>query len=67
MESERVTSSDEVIDPKDVVFYEVAMSKDGSYFVTGNTKHFPAVRRVVTPTECLHFINYSFSKKSFQI
>ena len=67
MESERVTSSDEVIDPKDVVFYEVAMSKDDSYFVTGNTKHFPAVRRVVTPTECLHFINYSFSKKSFQI
>lgn len=67
MKSERVTSSDEVIDPKDVVFYEVAMSKDGSYFVTGNTKHFPAVRRVVTPTECLHFINYSFSKKSFQI
>ena len=49
MESERVTSSDEVIDPKDVVFYEVAMSKDDSYLVTGNTKHFPAVRRVVTP------------------
>lgn len=67
MESERVTNSDEVIDPKDVVFYEVAMSKDDSYFVTGNTKHFPAVRRVVTHTECLHFINYSFSKKSFQI
>lgn len=67
MESERVTNFDEVIDPKDVVFYEVAMSKDDSYFVTGNTKHFPAVRRVVTPTECLHFINYSFSKKSFQI
>jgi predicted nucleic acid-binding protein len=37
------------IDPKDVVFYEVAMSKDNSYLVTGNTKHFPAVRRVVTP------------------
>ena len=57
MESERVTSSDEVIDPKDVVFYEVAMSKDDSYLVTGNTKHFPAVRRVVTPNEMLEILN----------
>lgn len=57
MESERVTSSDEVIDPKDVVFYEVAMSKDNSYLVTGNTKHFPAVRRVVTPNEMLEILN----------
>ena len=51
IESGRVTSSDEVIDPKDVVFYEVAMSKDNFYLVTGNTKQFPAVRRVVTPNE----------------
>ena len=57
MESERVTSSDEVIDPKDVVFYEVAMSKDDSYLVTGNIKHFPAVRRVVTPNEMLEILN----------
>ena len=42
IESGRVTSSYEVIDPKDVVFYEVAMSKDDSYLVTGNTKQFPA-------------------------
>lgn len=45
------------IDPKDVVFYEVAMSKDNSYLVTGNTKHFPAVRRVVTPNEMLEILN----------
>ena len=57
IESGRVTSSDEVIDPKDVVFYEVAMSKDNSYLVTGNTKHFPAVRRVVTPNEMLEILN----------
>lgn len=57
MESERVTSPDEVIDPKDVVFYEVAMSKDNSYLVTGNTKHFPAVGRVVTPNEMLEILN----------
>ena len=57
MESERVTSSDEVIDPKDVVFYEVALSKDDSYLVTGNTKHFPAVRKVVPPNEMLDILN----------
>lgn len=57
IESGRVTSSDEVIDPKDVVFYEVAMSKDNSYLVTGNKKHFPAVRRVVTPNEMLEILN----------
>lgn len=57
IESGRVTSSDEVIDPKDVVFYEVAMSKDNSYLVTGNTKHFPAIRRVVTPNEMLEILN----------
>lgn len=57
IESGRVTSSDEVIDPKDVVFYEVAMSKDNSYLVTGNTIHFPAVRRVVTPNEMLEILN----------
>ena len=53
----RVTNSVEVIDPKDVVFYEVAMSKDNSYLVTGNTKHFSAVRRVVTPNEMLEILN----------
>lgn len=57
IESGRVTSSDEVIDPKDVVFYEVAMSKDNFYLVTGNTKQFPAVRRVVTPNEMLEILN----------
>lgn len=57
IESGRVTSSDGVIDPKDVVFYEVAMSKDNSYLVTGNTKHFPPVRRVVTPNEMLEILN----------
>lgn len=57
IESGRVTSSDEVIDPKDVVFYEVAMSKDNSYLVTRNTKHFQAVRRVVTPNEMLEILN----------
>lgn len=38
-------------DPKDIVFYEVALSKEDSYLVTGNIKHFPVKPFVVTPTE----------------
>lgn len=38
-------------DPKDVVFYEVTLSKDDAYVVTGNIKHFPKKPFVVTPAE----------------
>ena len=40
----------------DVVFYEVALSKDDSYLVTGNVKHFPKVNFVVTPAEIIEII-----------
>lgn len=52
------THSDEPFpDPKDVVFYEVALSKDGSYLVTGNIKHFPRKPVVVTPAELIRILN----------
>jgi predicted nucleic acid-binding protein len=38
-------------DPKDVVFYEVTLSKDDAYLITGNIKHFPQKPFVVTPAE----------------
>lgn len=38
-------------DPKNVVFYEVTLSKDDAYLVTGNIKHFPRKPFVVTPAE----------------
>ena len=40
----------------DVVFYEVALSKDDSYLVTGNVKHFPKVNFVVTPAKIIEII-----------
>lgn len=46
-------------DPKDIVFYEVALSKEGSFLVTGNTKHFPKEPIVVTPAEMLEIIKNS--------
>ena len=48
---ERVLSDEFFPDPKDVVFYEVALSKEDAYLVTGNTKHFPKKPIVVTPAE----------------
>lgn len=44
-------------DPKDVVFYEITMSKEDAYLVTGNTKHFPKSPIVVTPAEMVEILN----------
>ena len=43
-------------DKKDIVFYEVAISVNGTYLITGNTKHFPTTPIVVTPAEMLRII-----------
>lgn len=43
-------------DPKDVVFYEVTLSKDDAYLVTGNIKHFPQKPFVVTPAEMVEIL-----------
>ena len=37
--------------PKDIVFYEIAISKEDAYLVTGNIGHFPIKPFVVTPAE----------------
>ena len=51
------TASDEVFaDEDDRVFYEVALSKEEGYVVTGNTKHFPKSPIVVTPAEMMQII-----------
>lgn len=49
----RTKSKEDFIDLKDAVFYEVALSKKGSYLVTGNLKHYPKKPIVVTPSELL--------------
>ena len=42
--SQRISSSELFPDPKDVVFYEVALSKDDAYLVTGNKKQSASMR-----------------------
>lgn len=54
--TERMESSEFFPDPKDVVFYEVALSKDGAFLVTGNQKHFPKTPIVVTPAEMMEIL-----------
>lgn len=43
-------------DPKDVVFYEIVLSKEDSYLITGNIKHFPIRPFVVTPAEIVRVL-----------
>jgi putative PIN family toxin of toxin-antitoxin system len=52
----RTHSKEDFSDPKDAVFYEVALSKDDAYLITGNTKHFPRTPIVVTPAEMLEIL-----------
>ena len=56
IDSNRMPSNEVFTDPKDVVFYEVALSKKDSFLVTGNIKHFPKVDMVVTPAEMMEII-----------
>lgn len=62
--SSRSEASEQLPDPKDVVFYEVALSVEDSFLVTGNTKHFPRKPFVVTPAEMLRIIHEMKTPKS---
>ena len=53
---ERLSSGETFTDASDAVFYEVALSKEGSYLVTGNKKHFPKAPIVVTPAEMMEIL-----------
>ena len=55
--SERVNSGETLPDAKDLVFYEVALSKEDSFLVTGNLKHFPKKPFVVSPAEMMEIID----------
>ena len=60
-------SSDEILpDMKDLPFYEVVLEKqdENAYLVTGNIKHFPQKRFIVTPNQLLEILNQEYSGKS---
>lgn len=43
-------------DQDDAVFYEVALSKEGTFLITGNLRHFPKSPIVVTPAEMISIL-----------
>ncbi len=47
------------LDEDDLIFYEVAMEKqdDNTYLVTGNQKHYPIKKFIVTPAEMVDILN----------
>lgn len=54
--SERVPFDSIMPDEDDRVFYEVALSHEDAFLVTGNIKHYPVTPIVVTPAEMLEII-----------
>lgn len=58
IDSSRVPYDETMPDEDDRVFYEVALSKDDAYLVTGNQKHFPKTPIVVTPAEMLEILSH---------
>ena len=64
LKSDRIGSDEVLPDPKDIVFYEVTLSVEDSFLVTGNIKHFPKNPFVVTPSEMLQIIHEMESVKT---
>lgn len=57
IDCQRIDVNDEVFpDKDDRVVYEVRMSVEGSYLVTGNLRHFPYKPYVVTPAQMLEIL-----------
>ena len=54
--SDRVPFDGNMPDEKDRPFYEVSLSLEDSFLVTGNLKHFPVTPKVVTPSQFITII-----------
>lgn len=48
--------ADDFIDQDDVVFYQVSLSVQSSYLVTGNIRHFPNKPFIVTPSQMVDIL-----------
>ena len=53
IESTRVNFAESMPDEDDRMFYEVSLSQEDSFLVTGNLKHYPSSPRVITPAQFL--------------
>ncbi len=56
IETSRIDFPELMPDEDDRVFYEVTLSKEDSFLVTGNLKHYPPSSCVITPAEFINII-----------
>ena len=55
--SERILFLGDMPDEKDRPFYEVTLSKEDSFLVTGNLKHFPRTPQVITAAQMMEILD----------
>ncbi len=53
----RLMQKYEKSDEDDRVFYEIALSEEDSFLVTGNLKHFPHTPKVITATQMMEILD----------
>lgn len=56
--TERTPFEELFVDEDDRVFYEVALTEEDSFLVTGNLKHYPVDPRVVTPAQMVAILEH---------
>ncbi len=56
IESSRVDFAESMPDEDDRVFYEVSLSQEDSFLVTGNLKHYPTSPHVIAPADFINLI-----------
>ncbi len=57
IDSSRFPYDGEMPDEDDRVFYEVSLSEEDSFLVTGNLKHFPRTPQVVTAAQMMDILD----------
>ena len=57
LDSSRFHYDGDMPDEDDRVFYEVALSEEDSFLVTGNLKHFPHTPKVITAAQMMEILD----------
>ena len=60
MVAKRFHYNGDMPDEDDRVFFEVSLSKEDSFLVTGNLKHFPHTPKVVTAAQMMEILEQDF-------
>ena len=59
--AEPICSDIWMVDQDDLIFYQTYLSNDESYLVTGNQKHFPIERKIISPSDMIHIISQLYA------